>query len=116
MRGSVGDRQRLTLILDAITSIENFITGVTKEQFLENYMLQLAVTKLLENIGESANRISSELKSEFPDVDWAIIVRSRNVFVHQYFALDLDVIWQTANSELHQLKESVTAILRKKFP
>jgi uncharacterized protein with HEPN domain len=75
------------LILDAITSIENFLVGISKQQFLEHYMLQLAITKLLENIGESANRISNNLKSEFPKIDWAIIVRSRNVYVHQYFAL-----------------------------
>ncbi|HMQ00222.1 MAG TPA: DUF86 domain-containing protein [Cyclobacteriaceae bacterium] len=82
MRDKLGDKQRLIHISEAAGSIQDFLLNVSKEQFLNNYMLQLAVLKLLENIGEAANRLSKELREEFNDIDWTIIIRSRNVYVH----------------------------------
>jgi uncharacterized protein with HEPN domain len=100
---------------ESIASISQFLNEINKEQFLSNYMLQLAITKLLENIDESANRITPDLKEEYKEIDWAVIVRSRNVYVHQYFALDLETIWETATADLKPLKSKIDHILIKKF-
>ncbi len=93
-------------IVEASNSIHEFLLGVSKDEFEENYMLQLAITKLLENIGEAANRISKELRDEFIEIDWVIMIRSRNVYAHQYFALDLNLVWETAQFDIPSFKNS----------
>lgn len=115
MRDSLGDKQRLIHISEAASSIEEFLVHVTKEEFLNNYMLQLAVTKLLENIGEATTRISKELQREHLDINWTIVVRSRNVYVHQYFALDLNIIWETAVADVPPLKKQIDTLLSNRF-
>jgi uncharacterized protein with HEPN domain len=111
MRGSIGDKERLGHILDAINSIQSFTTGTTSEQFLDNYMLQLAVIKLLENIGEASNKMSKETRSELSEIDWTIVIRSRNILVHDYFRINLNVIWETIKSDLPVLKQKIERIL-----
>jgi uncharacterized protein with HEPN domain len=81
MRGSLADKERLGHIIDAINSIESFTKDVSMDGFMQNYMLQLATIKLLENIGEASNKITKELRAELNDIDWSIMVRSRNVLV-----------------------------------
>ena len=114
MRGSIGDKERLGHILDAINSIQSFTTGITLEKFLDNYMLQLAVIKLLENIGEASNKMSKETRSELSEIDWTIIIRSRNILVHDYFKINLSVIWETIKSDLPVLKQKVEKIYNVK--
>ncbi len=115
MRDKLGDKQRLIHISEASGSILEFLKGVKKEEFLNNYMLQLAVLKLLENIGEATSRISKELRGEVSSIDWTIMIRSRNVYVHQYFALDLDIIWETAIHDLPPVKEQIDLLLAQRF-
>lgn len=115
MRDRLSDKQRLIHISEAAGSIKEFLTNVSKEEFLSNYMLQLAVLKLLENIGVATNRLSKELQSDFTTIDWIIMIRSRNVYVHQYFALDLEIIWETAINDLPSVKEQIDLILAKRF-
>ncbi len=114
MRGSIGDKERLGHILDAINSIQSFTTEITLEKFLDNYMLQLAVIKLLENIGEASNKMSKETRSELSEIDWTIIIRSRNILVHDYFKINLSVIWETIKSDLPVLKQKVERIYHVK--
>lgn len=115
MRDSLGDKQRLIHISEAAGSIQKFLIHATKEEFLKNYMLQLAIIKLLENIGEASTRVTKELQLENPDINWTIMVRSRNVYVHQYFAIDLHIIWETAVTDVPPLKKQIDTLLSNKF-
>ncbi len=114
MRGNLGDKERLGHILDAINSIESFTADITVKDFLNNYMLQLAVIKLLENIGEASNKMSKETRSELSEIDRTIIIRSRNILVHDYFKINLSVIWETIKSDLPVLKQKVERIYNVK--
>lgn len=76
----MGDKERLWHILDAIGSIEGFCKEVDEPSFRTNYMLQLAVVKLLEVIGEASARLSNELRDGFKEIEWPLIIRSRNVW------------------------------------
>ena len=78
-------------------------------------MLQLAVVKLLEVIGEASARLSNELKDGFKEIEWPLIIRSRNVLVHEYFAINNDIIWEAIQRDLPKLKMQVTNILEQKF-
>ncbi len=115
MRGSIGDKERLGHILDAINSIESFTVEVTQEKFLDHYMLQLAIIKLLENIGEASNKLTNETRSELSEINWAIIIRSQKVLVHDYFKINLKVILGTIRDGLPPLKGKVEKLYNTKF-
>lgn len=111
MRGNLGDKVRLQHIFDAILEIESYLTGKSYPDFLANSMMRFAIVKQLEIIGEAANHISSETKELFSNIPWSQIIGLRNVFVHEYFGIDLNLTWQIIISDLPDLKEKVqTAI------
>ena len=90
-------------ILECCEKIEQYLTGVTKENFFENPMLQDAVVRNIEIIGEASKSLSSEFRERSPEVEWRDIIRMRDKMVHHYFKLDLDVVWQTATQDVPQL-------------
>ena len=78
-------------------------------------MLQLALVRLIEIIGEAAARLSDDLKSEHNDIPWTAIVGMRNRLVHAYFDIDLDVVWDTVTVAVPDLLKQVKAILETDF-
>lgn len=115
MKSQLGDKERLAHILDAIESIERFCEGVDAASFQKNYMLQLAVVKLLEVIGEACNQLSKELKEEHKEVEWKLIIASRNILIHEYFSISYDIVWEAVRSDLPILKRDIKRILEQKF-
>ena len=115
MKGGLGDKERLGHLLDAIQSIENFCAGVNESAFRSNYMLQLAVVKLLEIIGEASSKLSVELREEYAYVEWPLIIGSRNILVHEYFAVNFDIVWEAVQNDLPKLKIEIKKILEQKF-
>ena len=115
MKSQLSDKERLDHILDAINSIEQFCTGVTPESFQNNYMLQLAVVKLLEVIGEASNHLSKELKDEYSEIEWKLIVGSRNVLIHEYFSISFDIVWEAVQKDIPILKKDIHKIIKGKF-
>ena len=113
MKGRQGDIQRLQHILQAISSIQEFIADISYEDYQKDFKLRLAVVKLLEITGEAANHISEELKSEYPDVEWQLLRGMRNVFVHEYFGIDYQIVWKSIQERLPLLKEKVQNIIKK---
>jgi uncharacterized protein with HEPN domain len=115
MKSLLGDKERLGHILDAIKSIELFCEGVDMDSFQKNYMLQLAVVKLLEVIGEASNQLSKELKEEHAEIEWKLIIGSRNILIHEYFSISYDIVWEAVQNDLPVLKKQLTKILEQKF-
>ncbi|MFA5971876.1 MAG: DUF86 domain-containing protein [Lentimicrobiaceae bacterium] len=111
MRGRLGDKARLQHILDAILEIEGYLIETDFKKFMENSMMRFACIKQLEIIGEAGNHISEETKTKFSDIEWAQIVGMRNVFVHEYFGVDINLVWEIIKSELPELKVSIIKIL-----
>ena len=61
-------------------------------------------------IGEASNHISEEIKNQFSDIEWTQIIGMRNIFVHEYFGVDLILVWEIIKNDLPVLKEKVIAI------
>ena len=81
-------------------------------EFLENSMMRFACIKQMEIIGEASNHLSPELKSTYPDIEWAQIVGMRNVFAHEYFGIDSNLVWEIIKNDIPELKEKIVHILK----
>jgi uncharacterized protein with HEPN domain/predicted nucleotidyltransferase len=81
-------------IMKAIQQIQSFIQGVTYENYLDNELLQRAIERNCEIIGEAVRRITPEFREAHPEVDWAGAVGLRNIMIHQYDRVDNETIWQ----------------------
>ena len=97
-------------ILDAINKIESYIS-VGREVFFSDSHWQDAVIRQLEIIGEATKRLSQEVRSRYPDIPWKRMAGLRDVLVHDYFGVDLDMVWQIAQNYLPKLKPEVEDIL-----
>lgn len=70
-------------------------------------LLRLALTKLVEIVGEAAKQISDNTRDQYPDVPWSAAARMRDRLVHHYFDINLDVLWSTVTRDLPALLEQV---------
>jgi uncharacterized protein with HEPN domain len=97
-------------IRTSIAAIETYTDNVTKEVFLNTPQIQDAVCRRLEIIGEAANKLESEFKEQFLNIPWYKIVAMRNILIHEYFAVDLDQVWNTIQKDLPDLKNQLDKI------
>lgn len=105
------DRLYLIHIQEAIERIEEY-TQEGKEYFLEDRKTQDAVLRNLNTLAESSQRISAELKEQYPQVDWRILSAFRNVVVHDYLGISLNRVWDIVENDLPDLKEHIIIILK----
>lgn len=77
--------------------------GASREDLDRDRKLNLSLTRLLEIVGEAANRLSVETRARFPEVPWPEIVSMRNRLIHGYDSVDLDLVWQVVQGDLPDL-------------
>jgi len=107
------DSVYLQHILAAISRIQEYLAGVTYDEFTENHLLQDGVVRQLEIIGEATRQISTEFQDMHPDLPWSQMVGIRNRLAHAYFEVNLPIIWDTARVNLPPLKAQVEQLLGK---
>ncbi|MCR4315766.1 MAG: DUF86 domain-containing protein [Planctomycetes bacterium] len=81
------------------------VENIERGEFDGDDNLKLAVTYLLQTIGEAAARVSQEFRNKCPDVPWPPIIGMRHKLVHGYVTVSYDQVWQTAKNELEPLIE-----------
>jgi len=113
MRGEIGDRERLGHIIDCIEEILNATKGVSKEDFISNHILRIAVVKWLEIIGEAANNITVVTKEKTPSIEWKRIIGFRHLVVHEYFGIDFMIVWKLLTEDVILLKKDVDKLLKE---
>jgi uncharacterized protein with HEPN domain len=110
VRDDVG---RLQDILDSIQRIQQRIGG-GRQQFESDEMLQVWVVHHLQIIGEAARSISQALRVAHPEIPWASVIAMRNLLVHEYFGIDIEEVWSTAENDLPLLRPLVEAMLAER--
>jgi uncharacterized protein with HEPN domain len=104
------DRVYLDHILERITLTEEFAQN-NRDLFVSSRLIQEAVIRNFEVMGEATRRLSDELRQNHSDVPWQKIADMRNVLIHGYHRVSIDVIWRVIEDELPSLKQKVTSIL-----
>ena len=90
-------------IADACTQISTYVAGMDKRAFHRDRKTQDAVVRQLQLIGEATRHISQTFQSAHPDIAWRAITGMRNRIVHEYIAIDLDVVWEVVNDDIPEL-------------
>ena len=98
-------------IQESIRKIEKYTKKINLAEFLEDELIQDAVIRQFEIIGEASNHISAETTNIITDVPWSDIVGFRNVLIHDYFEVDLRAVWSTVQSDLPLLKSKIEQYL-----
>jgi uncharacterized protein with HEPN domain len=103
-------RVYLAQILERVEKIISY-TESGKESFLSNPIVQDAVIRNLEVIGEAAKRIPDEYKASLPTIPWRGLAGLRDVLIHQYEGVSLDEVWTIVERDIPSLRNTITKIL-----
>jgi uncharacterized protein with HEPN domain len=106
------ERLYLDHILERIERIEEF-TQDGRDALMRSKLIQDAVLRNFEIIGEASRKISVELRQRYPDVPWQRMADFRNVLIHDYDNVNLTLVWRVIENELPVLKPRIKEIIRK---
>jgi uncharacterized protein with HEPN domain len=101
----------LTDILEACDAIGRFCTGVSFAEFLTDEIRQAAILQKMIVIGEAAARLSDEFHQQYAEIPWVDIVGFRNIAVHEYFAVQWDIVWATSMHDVPFLRKQIAELL-----
>jgi uncharacterized protein with HEPN domain len=103
------DRERIEDIREAIDKIEKY-SVLGKNKFLRDELIQSWILLQLQIIGEAARAMSDETYTKYPEIVWRDIIDFRNLIVHEYFRIDLKLVWKIVEKELPLLKKQIKKI------
>ncbi len=98
-------------IMESISKIERYLVGMDHDSFLNDEMVQSAVIRELEVIGEASKNISKKTKDMYEGVPWRSISGMRDKLIHDYMGVDLDAVWDTATIDIPELKMNLSRTL-----
>ena len=97
-------------ILASIDAIEEYFNKINKKEFFESQLLQDAVVRRLEIIGEASKNIPLRIKNQNEEIPWKKIVGLRNVITHEYFGVNLERVWNIVKDDLPEFKKQIKKI------
>jgi uncharacterized protein with HEPN domain len=98
-------------ILESIVHIQKFLDGISEDEFYENVEKQDAVLRRLEIIGEAVKHLHEEIRENHPDIPWRQIAGMRDIIIHEYFGITLNMIWVVATEDILELKTKIDEII-----
>lgn len=105
------DEGRLREMLDAAKKAQRFVAGKTLAMLEQDEFFAAALSYVVQNIGESASRVSSEVQQQFTQIAWREIIGMRNILVHDYLNTRYDILWNAATISVPELVRQLEAIL-----
>lgn len=99
----------ITDILNSIAQIESYLAEINtdKQSLIGNIEKQDAVIRRLEIIGEAVKRLEDSFKNQYPNIPWKQIAGMRDILIHDYNEIDMDLVWDTLQMDLPLLKSAI---------
>jgi uncharacterized protein with HEPN domain len=105
-------RDYLRDILSTIDLATSFVGNISFEEFQTDTKTTFAVVRALEIIGEATKNIPTSIRDQYPEVPWKGFAGMRDKLIHAYFGVNLEVVWETLQRDLPQLRPTIEQILR----
>ena len=99
------DQVYIEHILEAIERIEDYTNDLSDSDFLENNMVQDAVMRQIEIIGEAAKMVSQETKQDYSEIPWTDVAGMRDNLIHKYFGVDMEQVLNTVKKDIPEMKD-----------
>lgn len=100
-------------VLESIEWIEKDVKSFSEDEFFEDVPIQDAVVRRIEIIGEAVRNLPSDFKQANPETPWQDIADMRNKLIHEYFDVDLELVWEVVKNDLPPFKEQVKELLNR---
>ncbi len=100
-------------ILEAINKIEKYINNLSFGDFAKNELIQDGVIRNLEIIGEAVKNIPDDVKKSNPEIEWRKIAGLRDILIHAYFGIDVNIIWDIVKNKIPALKGKISEMIEK---
>lgn len=104
---------RIEHILEAIAKIQRYTAGMSEEAFVADDLVVDAVERNFTIIGEAARQIPLDIQRKRPEIPWALMQGMRNILVHEYDAVKLEVVWRTIQQDLASLAEPLQRLVQE---
>lgn len=99
-------------IISSIKKIEKYINNVSFEEFPDNEMIVDAVVRNLEIIGEAARNLDDDFKETNSHIPWRNMIGLRNIMIHEYFGIDLNIIWKIVTDDITKTKPEILKLIQ----
>lgn len=99
-------------IIEAMGNASEFIRGMEYEDFEKDVKTVYAVVRALEIIGEAVKKIPDEVKNKYPQIPWRDVAGMRDKLIHEYFGVDVEILWKTAKDDIPPLKQVIQNMMK----
>ena len=103
----------LSHILESIGEIEKNIKNMSENKFLNSVITQDAVVRRLEIIGEAVKNLPASFKKRYPEIPWKKVSGTRDILIHEYFGVNVNLVWKIVNKNIPQLKKQISKLLEE---
>jgi len=100
-------------IIQSIDLLEEYLTNIAQTEFDSSIKLQDLTCRRLEIIGEAVKNIPEEFKTRYSDIRWKNIAGLRDILIHQYFGIDMQLLWNVVKRDIPELKLKIKGIVIK---
>lgn len=103
-------------ILAEATYLERSSESLTRDAFLADETLHRAFVRSLEIVGEATKRISQEFRAQHPEIEWRAMAAMRDRLIHEYFGVDLELVWDVVQNKVPALRSRLAQLLSTEEP